>query len=287
MPSLTDMPREIRYQILELCLFVEGTINPYPAPHEDKDQFAKCNRKSDIALLKVNKVLNSEATEIFHNENTWQLSSPHPLEEPPFENDTIWKFHSHRISHLRIDMNMNDLPPNTVLFAAINADHGSLRGNERTDFIHGSALEAAGESWRWKMMMMDQIKPLTVEIDMRPMYCPLGCCRGVFIDLFAIFIDNLLNVSNKGRRDELSKTGSLSNAPTTDMSIVGLTNKEQRYFIATIKGQESASAPDNEPIEAPVRFTLEWRGALLDPAQRSPAFTVDPVVEFEVVFHIG
>ena len=286
MAGLMNVPRETRYQILELCLFVEGTINPYPAPHEDKDQFAKCNRKPDIALLKVNKVLNSQATDIFYKENTWQLSSPQPLEHPPFENDTIWKFHSHRISHLLIVMNMNDLPPNTVLLAAINADHRSLKDNERRDFIHESAFEAAGETWEWKMRIMDHIKPLTLEIDMRPVYCPVGCCRGVFIGLFATISRDLLNASNKGRHDELSKTGSLTDALTTDMSIVGLTNEEERYFIASVKGQESASAADNEPIDAPVRFRIEWRGILRDPAQRSPAFTVDFEVEFEVGFHI-
>lgn len=95
-----NMPREIRYQILELCLLVEGTINPYPALHEDKNQFAKCNRKPDVALLKVNKVLNFEATRIIYSMNTWQLSSPRPLEFPPLQKALMWNLHRGRIFRL-------------------------------------------------------------------------------------------------------------------------------------------------------------------------------------------
>lgn len=259
MPGLMNMPREIRYQILELCLLVEGTINPYPALHEDRDQFAKCNQKPDIALLKVNKVLNLEATEIFYEMNTWQLSSPRPLEDPPFEKDLIWKFHSDRISHLRIVMDMYDLPPNTILTAARKADGNSLEDYQRTKFIHERCLEAALETWEWKTEMMVHIKPLTLEIDMKNMYCPIGCCHGQFIDGLAIVMITTVYVSSEGRHDELSTNGSFTNAPTADMSVVGLTKGEERHLISRMQGLDSEGEADGESMEAALRFRIQWR----------------------------
>ena len=261
MPSLTDMPREIRYQILELCLFVEGTINPYPAPHEDKDQFAKCNRKPDIALLKVNKLLNSEATDIFYKNNTWQLSSPLPLYYPPFEEDMIWKFHSGRILHLGIVMDMYDLPPDTILKTAKKADEGSLTGDYRSTFVHQRCFRAALQTWEWKAAVMLEIIPSTLEVDMKNMYCPVGCCRNEFIDLWRGVMRGVVCVSD-GPRGYWRSTGQLhASEPTTKVSFIGLTKGDERRLTGQNSIQDEEDEADGEPIDADLRFSIQWRNA--------------------------
>ena len=254
MPGLMDMPSEIRYQILELCLLVEGTINPYPALHEDKDQFAKCNRKPDVALLKVNKVLNFMATRTFYKINTWQLGSPRPLELPPFQNqkDLMWEFHRDRILRLRIRMDMYDLPPNTVLEAARKANERSLGGHQRSNFVHKESLESALETMRWKMFMNSFIKALTLEIDMKDMFCPTGSCRNRLIRILGIMIGNTVSVTN-----DLRVRGT-SSGQTTDLNVVGLAKGEEQHLIRQIWKQDLEGAVDEEPIDAVPRVTIQW-----------------------------
>ncbi|KAK0508088.1 hypothetical protein JMJ35_009172 [Cladonia borealis] len=255
MPGLMDMPSEIRYQILELCLLVEGTINPYPALHEDKDQFAKCNRKPDLALLKVNKVLNFVATRIFYKRNTWQLGSPRPLELPPFQNqkDLMWEFHRDRILRLRIRMDMYDLPPNTVLEAARKANERSLGGQQRTTFVHDDSLKDTRATIFWKMVMIYYIKPLTVEVDMKDMFCPVGCCRNDLIQDSGRKIRSLIHFSN-----ELPQSSTRRRGQTTDLSVVGLAKGEEQTLIREIWKQESEDGPDEVSFSAAPKVTIQW-----------------------------
>ena len=259
MAGLMDMPRETRYQILELCLLVEGAINPYPAHHEDQNQFPKRSRKPDIALLKVNKVLNLEATDIFYKMNTWQLSSPRPLDYPPSEEDIIWKFHSGRISHLHIVMNMHDHPPDTVLTAVKKADENSLTDDYRRTFIHERCFRAALETWNWKMAVMSDIVPSTLEIDMEDMYCPLGCCRGEFIDLWGRVMRGVVCVSDGPRGHWLSTGQLLTTHRMTDISLVGLGKGEERYLRREILSRDSEGEANGEPLDAALRFSTQWR----------------------------
>lgn len=68
-PHFTRLPREINDAILELCLVVEGPINPYPTKNEDQNPFEKAVCKPDVALLKVNKGINAEASESLYGGN--------------------------------------------------------------------------------------------------------------------------------------------------------------------------------------------------------------------------
>ena len=240
-----NMPKELRDQILELCLLVDGTINPYPAFYEDKDHFANCNRKPDIALLKANRVLNFEATDIFYSKNTWQLSSPRPLDFPPFKKDLMWNLHRDRIFHLRILMDMRDHPPEIVLEAARKADDRLLKGDQRTVFVHDHCSKGAWETWRWKMLMKSYIKPLTLEIDMKHMYCPTGCCRNEFIDFLGGMMRRILYMN-----EQMRIHGRPSRGLTTGLNVVGLTNGEEDNLIRQIWKQDSQGEGNELPIDA-------------------------------------
>ena len=250
MPGLMSMPMEIRYQILELCLLVDGTINPYPVFYEDKDQFASCTRRPDVALLRVNKVLNFEATGIFYSKNTWQLNSPRPLGFPTFKKDSMWNLHRDRIFHLRIVMDMRDHSPNTVLQAAKKADERSLNGGQRAIFVHAHCLTLALVLWRWKMWMNTYIKPLTVDVDMKHMYCPTGCCRHNFIEalgrMMREIVYNNTHVYGPYR------------GQTTCLNVVGLTKGEEHNLICQIWEQDSQVEGDEVPIFAAPRVTIQW-----------------------------
>ena len=248
-----SMPKEMRDHILVLCLLVDGTINPYPAFYEDKDRFANCNRKPDLGLLKVNKVLNFEATDIFYGMNTWQLSSPRPLDFPPFKKDLMWNLHRDRISHLRLLMDMRDHRPDIVLEAARKTDDRRLKGDQRTVFIHDHCSKGALETWRWKMLMKKYIKPLTLEIDMKHMYCPTGCCRDGFIDFLGGMMRRVLYMN-----EQLRIYGRPSWAPATDLNVVGLTNGEEYDLIRQIWKQDSQGEGDEVPMDAGPRVTIQW-----------------------------
>lgn len=252
MLGLMNMPREIRYQILELCLRVEGTINPYPAHHEAKDQFAKCNRRPDVALLKVNTVLNFEATRIIYSMNTWQLSSPRPLEHPSLQKDLVWNLHPGRVFRLRILMNINDLPPNIILEAARKADERSLNGYQRAIFVHNLSLKGTLETWHWKMEMIQYIKPLTLEIDMENMYCPIGCCRDDFIRCLGRMMRTIVCVNDQLRILRLSR------GQTTHLSVVGLAKGEEQNLIREFWKHDSEGEVVEESIDAASQVTIHW-----------------------------
>lgn len=74
MSHLMKIPREVREAILELCLVIEGEINPYPTLYQDQDPFSDNNRKPDIVLLTFHKVINTEASKIFNGKNVWLLT---------------------------------------------------------------------------------------------------------------------------------------------------------------------------------------------------------------------
>ena len=138
-------PNDISLALYDLSAYhpVEETIKPYPALPEDKDQFAKCNRKPDLALL-------------------------------------MWEFPRDRILRLRIFRDMYDLPPKTVLEAARKANERFVGGRQEHNFVHKESLESALETMRWKMFMKSFIEPLTLEIGMKDMFCPIGgCCKRI------------------------------------------------------------------------------------------------------------
>ena len=255
-----NIPKELRYQILELCLLVDGTINPYPAFYEARDQFAKCNRKPDIALLKVNKVLNFEATDIFYSKNTWQLSSPRPLDFPPFEKDLMWNIHRGRIFHMRILMDMRDHPPDIVLKAARKADDRFLKGEQRTIFVHDHCWKGAFDTCSWKMLMQSYIRPLTLQIDMKHMYCPTGCCRNEFIELLGSMMRRLFYTNERVRVSgpSIGPSSGPSKGQTIRLNVVGLTNGEEYNLIRQIWKQDSQSEGDEAPNDAAPQGTIQW-----------------------------
>ena len=68
--------RSVTPSWISICLVVEGPINTHPAYYESKDPFAEADRKPDVALLKVNKFINHEATKILYSKNVWRLTWP-------------------------------------------------------------------------------------------------------------------------------------------------------------------------------------------------------------------
>ena len=120
-PHFTGLPREIRDAILELCLVVEGPINPYPTYYEDPNPFEKANRKPDVALLKVNKKINAEAAETLYGGNLWKLTwrledYPRILEATMGADffdivdqaspNKIWEIHRADIRHITLDLDI-------------------------------------------------------------------------------------------------------------------------------------------------------------------------------------
>jgi len=101
---LMRIPRELREQILGLCLVVDGSINPHPAHYEDKDAFHSTSRKPDMALLQVDNSINTEDRRIFYGKNLFRLECVSTSDRaaqrcPTFDWSTLGK-HRHLIPHL-------------------------------------------------------------------------------------------------------------------------------------------------------------------------------------------
>ena len=150
-------------------------------------------------------------------------------------------------------MDMYDLPPNTILEAARKANESSLGGQQRTTFVHDDSLKDARAAIFWKMVMIYYIKPLTVEVDMKDMFCPLGCCRNDLIQDSGRRIRSLIHFSNEQPQSSTRRRGQ-----TTDLSVVGLAKGEEQTLIREFWKHESEGGPDEVSFSAAPKVTIQW-----------------------------
>jgi hypothetical protein len=171
---LMRIPRELREQILGLCLVVDGSINPQPAHYEDKDAFHSTSRKPDMALLQVNQTINTEARRIFYGRNLFRLKcvsiSDHVAQRyPTFDWSTLGK-RRHLIHHLSTSFDIR------VTSQEKKIPDGMDRGKNSLLF-HEMILKHLGIVCGWKNAMVRNFDELAVVFDVANLLCLTGYCR--------------------------------------------------------------------------------------------------------------
>lgn len=98
------LPREIRDMIYELCLCVDGAIQPYPEWAETNYKMRIEGPRPEVALLALNKRIRDEALDILFGKNEWRITAENVnlaednasrLEDG--EPDTLWHRYGSRI----------------------------------------------------------------------------------------------------------------------------------------------------------------------------------------------
>lgn len=243
----TGLPQEIRDAILELCLIVDGPINPYPAHYEDRNPFEKTSRKPDVALLKVNKQVSAEASRILYGGNLWKLNwrfedCPEKIESPEPEDfvkeltaallrNKIWTTHRAQIRHVALDLDIQDLNAKKLKQSTVQEYERMPRETdsiERGKKIHDNRSFMLTTICCWKLSII--LRPLkSVYIDVRRLFCSNGCCRlgliqsACFDHLRALapyFSDGKMV---PGRQDR----GPLKRASMPKITVVGLRNQDE------------------------------------------------------------
>lgn len=247
-PHLLGIPPEIRDAILELCLVVEGPINPYPAYYESKDPFAETSRQPDVALLKVNKAVNQEATEILYSKNTWRLNL-HDVEDASdtpmmysLTNGTIWAVNQKHIRHLFTSFDMRDFTSDTALAFAQYAHRKRLDGitqQERREGIHSNMIEELLSICTWKYKLILNLPAVSVIFDLKNLYCPTGCCRADLLGrLCDIIFHRLASHGQPAARKEVSH---LFTNSETKYTIIGLERRAERNLVLDCWAREPES----------------------------------------------
>jgi len=243
-PPFMRLPRELREQILELCLMVNGPINPYPAHFEKANVFHTTDRKPDIFLLNVNKVINIEATRIVYSKNTFRLTwkaggdptdTSTMLRAMP---DTIWITQRAHLKHIITDFDMRDVEPEYLLQSA-KAWHDTEQSGTHTPIITRDELLEAMHKERfcrllkichWKLFFIRaECTPKTCVISLEHLYCPNGCCREQAVQLVCGHLLSRLDYRNAPWEE--GECAQILTDPKTKYTVTGLGAQKERNML--------------------------------------------------------
>ncbi|KAI4263544.1 MAG: hypothetical protein L6R42_001313 [Xanthoria sp. 1 TBL-2021] len=205
-----ELPAEIRNEIYEMCLVVDGTINPYPVPYRDNNLIAPNGQsKPLVALLRVSKLLNAEARPILYGRNTWlynQNCVAIRQNHAAFARQPFWDhLNSSRLAHTPMghvimtfsfrDLNQEELRP---LYTTWARTQHLLRpgGNPQATAMkiaHSEHYRVLYNIWYWKAKRFVELvsrlhAPKRLTLDFTECYCHGGCCRpvGLLLDILML-----------------------------------------------------------------------------------------------------
>ena len=243
-PHFTGLPQEIRDAILELCLVVEGPINPYPTFFHDRNPFEKTSRKPDVALLTVNKSINAEASMISYGSNVWKInwrSEDYPrvldsflqtgftddLEVLP--RDQIWTTNRAQIRHITLDLDVRELVAAIYLHpteVGYERGPGETVSVERMEMTHTQRRMILGLFCAWKFRVIGGMQLRSAWIDVKKLSCSGGCCRSGLMR--SACYDHLRKLAAHGKIDPVGQNqGPLERPSMPTVTVVGLRNREE------------------------------------------------------------
>lgn len=200
------LPAELRNQIYEMCLVVDGTINPYPAPYHDNVIVPNGQSKPLVALLRVSKVLNAEARPILYGRNTWlhnQNCVAIRQNHAAFARQPFWDhLNSSRLAHTPIghvimrfsfrDLNQEELRPLYTTWARTQhlLQPGSNPQATAMKVAHSEQCRVLYNIWyrKTKRFVSRSHAPKKLTLDFTECYCHGGCCRpvGLLLDILML-----------------------------------------------------------------------------------------------------
>ena len=268
------IPREIRDAIFEICLVVEGPINPHPAYYESKDPFAEADRKPDVALLKVNKFLIHEATKILYSKNVWRLTWPGG-DPQNFQRivecrqGQIWGIHSQHIRHVITSFDVRDVEPDELLNASRTVHepgYSDLDMVAKHRLIHDHRFQSLRLICQWKYLFFKLLSPSSATVcgfsppesatfDLDNFFCPSGCCREEALGAICreiVFQRDYRNCMLKGHQLEQCETD-----PQTKYTILGLKTTAERNIVRRA-WHRKLEDEDSEKVSGGTELSIWW-----------------------------
>lgn len=253
---------------------VEGPINPLPAYYESKDPFAEADRKPDVALLKVNKFVNHEATKILYSKNVWRLTwpggDPHNYQRMiDGKQSQIWGIRSQHIRHVITSFDVRDVEPDELLSTSRTVhgpDYSDLDVVAKHRLIHDHCFQSLRLICQWKYLFFEPLSPSSVTVcrfsplrsatfDLDNFFFPSGCGLDEALEVICreiIFQWDYRNCMLKCRLLEQCKTD-----PRTKYTILGLKTTAERNIVHRAWHRRFEDA-DNEKVNGGTELSIWW-----------------------------
>lgn len=182
MSHFLNLPTEVRFIIFGYCLII-GEINPYPRNYDRQEPMRSLQRKPDIALLQVNKLIRAEAEIVLYGKNVWRLSWDE-------WNRPLWVVSEKLVRKLIISFDVRDLDTGEMLelILAARDPANDIQFETLGDKCHEYGCDSlVNEKWAWKMAVASKMMLTDLTLDFTNCFCPSGCCR--LIDQLDIFLE--------------------------------------------------------------------------------------------------
>lgn len=189
MVGFMGLPTELRLNILHYCnLVVDGDIDPYPSSHGSTTTnvavLGGCHvsEKLDISLLRVNRQIRREASEILYGQNTWRLRSP----LRPFwaRGREVFRIQSRLFHHIKVDFGLAGITWDFLRDAGASARQDSAAveplARKKTmvlDQFHRNCLTELQSQWSFCFWLLGKMDLETLQGDISSCFCATGCCR--------------------------------------------------------------------------------------------------------------
>ncbi|KAL8664291.1 MAG: hypothetical protein Q9168_007932 [Polycauliona sp. 1 TL-2023] len=247
------LPGEIRNQIYEECLVVNGTINPHPTNYQDNRVVPEGHSKPLVALLGVSKQVKKEAESILYGENTWlhnqqctkilQNTEEHAAQ--PFWDNLLHQ--QSPMKHLTlgqviIEFTYRDF--NQELLGPLYTKWRRTRQLLAPQIPQMTSLEAAHilnrktlyNTWMCKIqvfldLMIRSLPPSKVILDFTDCYCNSGCCRPVVPVIGIMTLDPRYWGNVNTNTTPADRAAYLERLSTVEIDVVGLLDDEEVKYV--------------------------------------------------------
>lgn len=192
-PTLLTIAGELRNRIYELVLLEDDKVYPF----DYKPCSCNCpkyNRQAPcISLLRVNKQINAEATEILYSSVTFHLTTGYALMRfmavgelcmygTPNSKHVFSSRHLIRSLHLKVvpEYIPNEVHSSRMLECWADPIFQTITKKQRAQIIHQNYREVCQMVWTNAGKVVTEMKGLNLlSIDVEQAFCPSGCCRMV------------------------------------------------------------------------------------------------------------
>ena len=182
MPSLLDLPAEIRILIFHNCLHVDHVISTYSNPLQKIEKRQKRlydNSQLGLGLFSASRTIGREARHVFYSINTFKLSiwaetqDGNPDDELSFRFfPAMWRNNYRRIKRVVVDLSFNDLHSADHLFGQFIADGPP----EKDRAVHDALTTSILVNWARKLYLIRQMDLQLLMIDFTQCRCAFQCC---------------------------------------------------------------------------------------------------------------
>lgn len=188
------LPCELRSIVLQYCLVVEDSLQPYRKSYHDFSERVKRPESIPVvALLRVNRTISEEAARILYGKNTWHVTATTILAKrgaPLFVHarflfESLWARHAKLFRHVIVGFGCDDIYHGFFLYIDkdiylgrdIVTSEPSINDSNKEHLI---AYQQMQDSRAFKFQIIKKmVNLLSIEINVEFLFCLRGahCCR--------------------------------------------------------------------------------------------------------------